>query len=139
MDRRKVFSYFNGASTVFADPLVIHRRLTRSLGGNPNEVCSRADLGIAGPREDYPTEEDYQAAIEQEIASEPMRFDASEQLMDAVREVFVMAPFDTATGEGATELDCRNALAAFVTFLTDQKKTAVNSPTCSPPTENPPQ
>ncbi len=96
--RRNVFSYHNGTSTIFADPLVIHRRLTRALGGNPNEVCSRADLGV-----------------------------------------FAMTPFDTSTGEGATELDCRDALAAFVTFLGDQKKTAVSSPTSSPPTENPPQ
>ena len=125
-DRKNVFSYFNGAETIYADPLAIYRRLAHALGGNPNEVVQRSELGITGPREAYPDDQAYEEALAAEVASEPMRFEAMEQLLEAIRVVFRMEPFVPATGKGATEKDCRDAFEAFIAYLEDQKKSAVS-------------
>lgn len=136
-ERRNVFSYYNGKEIIFADPLAVHRRLTRALDGNPNEVLGKVDLGIAGPPDSYASEEDYAAALEQERLTEPLRYEATERMVEAVRAAFDMAPFNRLDGAGATEEDCRAALDTFIVFMEGKKKAPVNSPTSSPLTAPP--
>ncbi len=133
--RNAIFSYYNGKAVVFADPLTIHRRLTRAFDGAPNETLAKIDLGLAGPREDYPSDEDYADAIKSEQATEPMRYEATERMLSAIRDVFHMEPFNFADGSGATEADCRGALDAFIAFMESKKKAPVSLPTSPPPTE----
>ncbi len=119
-----VFPYFDGAATVYADPLAIHRQLTRALDGNPNRVLVDVAIGKAEEREAYLDEESWELAVAQEEATEELRYAATEKLLAAIRQVFQMAPFDRATGQGATEKHCRDALAAFCDYMEEAKKKA---------------
>lgn len=122
-NHRNIFSYFNGSTTVYGDPLTIHRHLTRALDGDPNRVIGETHAGLAGERENYPDEESWQAALAQEVATAPMRVDAGERLIGAIRGVFGMVPFDPATGSGATEKHCMDALEAFVALVEKKNRT----------------
>lgn len=125
---REVFSYFDGAREVWADPLTIHRRLTRALDGDPNSVLAAIQRGREMPDATPPYVPDAGALKQAD--------DAIERLLPAIREVFAM-PFDRMTGQGATEGDCLAAVSKFVAFM--EKKTPKNgSPPTSPPPTGPP-
>lgn len=94
-DERRIFPYWNGEAAVCGDPLAVRRRLTLALqGGGVNALLQEAN-----------------GADELAAAA------ATGRLVDAVRQAFEMAPFDPATGRGATEEDCRRALRSFSDFL----------------------
>lgn len=102
---RRIFSYQYRGRPQFGDPLAVDRRLRGALGADADDVLRQAnspDPAIADP--------------------------AGERLMDAVRHALQLPPFDPETGDGATEEDCRDALAAFDAFM--QKKSG-SSPTGS--------
>lgn len=105
------FTYFDGAKVVHGDPLPLHRRLHQAAAGNLGQVLkdSRSeDIHVAYP--------------------------AIEKMVAIVRDVFEMAPFDRATGKGATEAHCHDVLDGFFTFLDGEKKSPGPSPTSSAPT-----
>lgn len=103
--RKACFRFWNGARFVWADPLRVERRLYAALG-DPHAVFAASQ------------------SSEFVIAST-----ALEQLVEAVRDVFRMEPFDDETGAGATEEDCRNALQALWDYLAKKKLSAAASPT----------
>lgn len=100
---RKVFSYWNGVATVHGDPLLIYRRFLKGLDGDPNPVLEQ--MGHEEPGVWVP---------------------AVERLMPVLREAFDMAPFDPATGQGATEGDCLAALAAWQAWMQAKKERAAS-------------
>lgn len=100
---RKVFAYFDGARTVYADPLQVLRRWVLFFDGDPN-----------------PTHEAM-------YSDEPMvRLPAQERVVAGVRAAFDMAPFDPATGAGATDADCLAALRAWEDWLAAKKAPAAS-------------
>lgn len=110
---KKVFPYFDGRGNVFGDPLRIWRRLNHMLEGDPNKFLAAA-----------------------KDPSPEAAFEAKERVLEATRYAFEM-PFDSKTGEGATEADCEAALNAFEAFLGKKKVSAATTPTSSPLTDSP--
>jgi hypothetical protein len=100
---RQVFAYFNGLATVYGDPMRVLRAMLAAFDGDPN-----------------PT-------IEQMDSPEPTLWvPAAERMVAAVREVFGMAPFDPATGQGATDADCLAALQAWQGWMAAKKAPAAS-------------
>src|SRR5262245_37218509 len=110
-EQRRVFKYFDGASWVYGDPLEMKRRFAHELGGDANKVLADMDSEL-----------------------EPLRYEATERVLAAVRLVFQMRPFDRAEGSGADEEHCLQALDALLAYPGAQTKTAAISPITSPPT-----
>lgn len=104
-EERRVFAYHDGAGTVHGDPLAIWRRMLAAFDGDLDVVLEQA-------RHD-------QAAV---------WAPAMGRLVEAVRDVFAMRPFDPATGQGATDEDCLAALRAWQGWLAKKKATAASSP-----------
>lgn len=109
-----VFSYFDGEKTVFGDPLRVERELYQSLA-----VTNR------GPDEVFAAYASKDPAL---------WMPAVGLVVEAVRRAFAMAPFDPATGRGATEAHCRDAVEALWDYLDLKKKPTAGSVTSSAPT-----
>ena len=111
-----VFRFFDGEKPRYGDPLKIHRELYMALG-SPDEVF---------------------AAYESDDPAAWMP--AAGRIAEAARLAFPMAPFDPATGKGATEQHCRDAVDALWACLAGEKKagTTAGSPTGSPATTSTP-
>lgn len=92
--RRGRLHYFDGQKWRYGDSLRTQRNLYIALGAN-------------GDREEVAAVLTASASPDPSVSGP-----ATEKLMAAVREAFEMAPFDAATGAGATEEDTRAALAA---------------------------
>ena len=110
--QRNIFRYWNGIAYVWGDPLQIYRRLLVAFGGDMGPTYANA-------------------ASEDPAISLP----ALGELADKVRDAFGMVPFDQATGQGATESDCLDALADWSAHLGLKKKPPDSSPICSSPSE----
>lgn len=110
MDSAK-FSYFNGKERVFGNPLRLQRDLYAALG-DPDAAFADSEKGDCR---------------------------AQNIIVDNVREVFGMAPFDPATGEGADDDCCEDALSALWAFLDAKKKRHAGLPISSLPTESIPE
>lgn len=109
---RKVFSYFNGSATIFADPMAIKRRIAHATKGQESQILAdcKSDL-------------------------EPVAFAAWEKFLAATREAFEMVPFNPVDGTGSTEEDCIDAWNAFVDYRVKKKRNVGPSLTCSPLSE----
>jgi len=110
----RIFSYSDGARTLYADPFEIHDRLVLALGGETgiNKALEEADSG-------HP-----------EIA-----VPAWERLRNAVLFAFELGePFNKETGQGVLRQTWWNALCAFLDFAAKKKESAGGLPTSSPPT-----
>lgn len=137
---RAIFEYFNGEQKVFGDPLAIRRRLIHELsqyGDDPDQLISNWRAG-AYRKDDVPEGPEREAAEEQYLKLEPVRYAAAEKIYPAVRVAFRMASFDPATGHGALEADCIKALEDYFAWMTEKKTTAGNSVTSALPTDGSP-
>jgi hypothetical protein len=100
---RRVFQYHNGTAVVFGDPWLIYRRLLAAFDG------------------------DLKPALDQLHSKEPgVWVPAVERLVPVVRDIFGMVPFDSATGAGATDDECVQALHAFLGWLAEKKAPAAS-------------
>jgi len=108
---RKVFgTQINGESRYF-DPMMVHRRLTLSLGGKASEI------------------------LEASTAEDPLaRAVAEEKLWPATRAAFQLPALDSKTGQGVTDATCQRILDEFLSWLSQKKMTTAPLPTGSPPT-----
>jgi hypothetical protein len=133
-ETRRVFGpYHDGAAQVYGDPLEIYRALQRALGGQFRQVLK--DARTTGPADaESDTEEQRQRKADARTVADGVAFPAIERLLAAVRVAFRMKPFDPATGQGALERDCHQALDDFLWFLSAEKKNGATSPTSAPPT-----
>ncbi len=123
-NERKIFPYrlSECGAEVFGDPLALSRELSILLDGDPNGVI-RAARGTQ--------ERDANGKI---IAGQPsekpeevvVRLQAERRLLAAVREAFGMDPFDRATGQGATDEDCRRALNCYLEWQEKNGSRAVS-------------
>lgn len=115
-EERKIYGpYPSGrkGELLYGDPLKIYRRLVHYLDGDPNTV-------LENTHDDKP---------------EPVRFEATERVVDAVIRSFDLKPFDPATGEGATEDDCFTILDVYQEWLEGEEKAAEKTPMSQPPTD----
>lgn len=112
---RQLFPYFNGEREVVGDPLRIWRFLNNLLDGDPDTVLAKAHSQV--PEE---------------------KLDAQNRIIEATREAFMMEPFDSETGEGATEQDCLVALTNFLDWIKKKGPNTGNSLSGSAPTMSPP-
>jgi len=100
---RRVFRYFNGAAEAYGDPVRVYRRLLTALGGDLDVVLEHTrhpSVEVSGP--------------------------ALERLADAARFAFDLAPFDPATGAGATEPDCLAAVESWAAWMRAKKGRAAS-------------
>lgn len=104
-EERRVFAYHDGTNPVHGDPLAIWRRLLVHFGGDLNEVIEQGRSDVAA-----------------------VWAPAIGRLVEAVRLVFDMVPFDPAAGTGATDEDCLAALRSWQGWLAKKKPTAGSSP-----------
>jgi hypothetical protein len=117
------FVYFDGLKEVHADRLAVYRQLLIKTRGAPNELIRK--VFSVDPKT---------ASIEQLEES----WQAAQELVDLVRDLFKMEPFDSTTGKGARDEHCWAVWHAFVDAMADDKKKAETSPTGSIPTAPPP-
>lgn len=105
---KAIFSYFDGYSQVWADPLRIWREMSAATKGNLNGTISEA-------KEKTPEK----------------AFVAQALLVTAIRAVFLMPNINPTTGDGATEVQVWEAFDAFLEFMSKKKgstETSLTSP-----------
>jgi hypothetical protein len=117
-EQRAIFRYDNGAGPVCGDPLKLNRGLVRRLG-DPAAIVARIN-GISAAGDDM-------EAILNGI-------EATEALVEGIRDVFQMAPLDPATGAGATDAMVLGVANAFFTHFGSGRTTTDPPPTSSLPT-----
>ena len=122
-EQRTPFSYFDGAKTVFCDPLAIFRQILIRTRGKPNELANRV-FAVKPDTKDIDKLMDSWAA--------------AEELVAMVRDLFHMQPFNQANGTGARDENCWQVWDAFCEFMFDAKKKGETTPTSLPPTASPP-
>lgn len=121
---RKIFGpYFNGESSVYADPIRVHRRLCYKLDGDPNRHFQK--LRTLTDPEGKPLPPDQQTP-------EAERFQAKERVLEAAAYALDMVPFDPQSARGATENDVMAALRAYLEFRSEKKVNGQTSPLFAP-------
>jgi hypothetical protein len=131
-DRRVFGPYHDGRGEAYADPLEAHRLLYQQAGGRLGQLLD--DARASGPVDSPDDSEEARALKARNRAEIDARaFGAALVLLAAARKAFQMAPFDRATGQGATEAGCWEVLDSFLVFLDDEKKSTATSPTSAPP------
>ena len=125
--------YWNGAVTVYGDPLELHRALLRAAGGRLDRLLQ--DAQAEGP-EDGPGDDPDTLArkAEERAIADARSLPALDRLANMARDAFGMVAFDRTTGTGATLADCHRVLCDFFAFLNGEKKSTEHSPICVPPT-----
>ena len=118
-EQTKPFSYFDGAKTVYADPLAVHRQLLIKTRGKPNELANK----VYAVKPDTTDVEKLQESWE-----------AAEQLCALVRDVFCMQPFNSQTGQGARDEHCWAVWETYCLYMLDLKKKADSLQTSAMPT-----
>jgi hypothetical protein len=113
----KCFRYWNGKDNVFGDPIEVYERLVMACGTNPQVVLDASNAGKAKAKDQYPSEEEYQRAVDQEAMTEPQRVAATLRLRQAVRIAFEMAPPNPKAEKpedyGATAEECDQVLREY--------------------------
>lgn len=110
---RAIFQYHNGTAAMYADPMALHRKLSHALGGDIAKAVGKTRSEIA-----------------------PEAYGAMERFLAAVRIVFEMTAFDSATGRGATEGDCLDVYEAFLDFEASKKNSSKSPATWQQPTDS---
>jgi hypothetical protein len=128
---RAIFRYWNGKRHVWGDPVLLYERLATEAGGDLVGLLDKAEGKIELPPE---------LTIEQrQQAAEALRIQANEQIREAVRTAFRMAPWNPEAEKpedtGATAQECDDALGALYDFFEDQKKSAGDTPASELPSE----
>lgn len=105
--QRRIFGpYFNGVDTVYADPIRVYRALQHCLGGKLAEDIEKANA-----------------------ASHEDNFVARDRLTAAAHFAFGLRPFDPKTGDGMTETEVREVLAAYLRWFSEKKESGQTSRT----------
>jgi hypothetical protein len=116
------FPYYDGLKIMHADRLAVFRQLLIRTRGKPNELANKV-FAVAPDCQD--------------IDKLTESWDAAEQLVLLVRDLFRMQPFDPATGQGARDEHCWAVWDAFVDAMSESKKNGAAPPTSSPPSAAP--
>ena len=103
--------YWDGRAAVFADPFRARRRLAQALQGEPQVWVDRYN-----------------------DPADPQHHEAVDFVLKAARWALDMAPFDPATGAGATEDHVEAVLRQFLEYQSEGKTRAACSPTSWQPT-----
>ena len=115
---KAIFKYHDGAQPRCGDPTTLRRRLIQRLG-DPGAVVAKINAGTA-------SKADLQTVLD--------ALGASEQLIEGVRDVFGMQPFDGATGQGATDAMVLGVARAFFRSCATPASDAALPPSSSPST-----
>lgn len=119
--QREIFPYFNGERQVMGDPLAIDRRLRHFLPQSAIVVLQKWDEAEKALAENPETTV--------MMPDEGVRFEAEEQLLDAVAKAFRMLPYNDETGQGAQETHLRKCWEDYCAFMDEKKNPTVTSPT----------
>lgn len=109
-EERLIFCYMipdageTGQKAIYADPLVVRRRLMQTTHGEFDQILADA------------SEPDPGAPLEADIGV-MARITAQEKLAACARETFNLPPINPATGEGFTEAIALNVLDQFLEWL----------------------
>lgn len=117
---REIFSYHYGQGVRYADPHAVQRVLHAQLGGSLAEVIRQANGGKKAPPPGSPPgtpPENDGPPVPPEVWS-----GAWERLYVATIAAFGLRPFDPATGQGATEPECKELLTRFFHWQADLLK-----------------
>lgn len=136
---RMVFSYHDGETTVYIDPLAAYRKIMVMTRGKPNQLqeSMMARLEAPDPKLMETAPQAY-LAMENEYASKlQAAAEAAELLENVVRSIFQMKPFDRMTGKGADAYLCLKVWKDFARFMAQKKTKHESEPTPSTPTDGP--
>lgn len=136
--QKRIFSYFDGKETVWADPLAIQRKwwkagekvdietiLSQFYG--PPFIQNFVD-GIPCDEDGVPIPDITEDMI---IFAFKMREEATTELCPVLYETFGLSPIDPKTGEGTTQSEIIDAFNSFQLFMYEVKKNTemnLNSP-----------
>lgn len=109
---REIYSYHNGVSEVFADPLALKRKLVQAARGDLAGLISRAS----------PPEETLQAEDPDRTLD---RMNAETELLAVVRAAFQLSEVNPATGEGCTDSMVWRVWDHFGDYVSGEKKRGV--------------
>jgi hypothetical protein len=125
--QRLVYRYHNGAKEVFADPLVLRRKMIQAGRGELNQILREA-VEPAAPTEEGADSGDAGGGGGVGVADECVRLQAQERRAQIVYEAFGLVPFDPETGGGVTEIEAIAVLHDFLGWLEGNASRAGNSP-----------
>lgn len=140
-DQREVFLYFDGAGQRAGDPLEILYRIGNffpnqaavlkmcQAGEDDQEnIAALAAMAAAsGQQTDGQPTEQQRSALAAQAAAE--RFEGHRQLVEAVRQIFEMAPYDRVAGTGATWQHCIRVWNDYQDYLEKKSEQPGSSPT----------
>ena len=117
---RKIFSYHNGATQVYGDPLALESNLVEQipdLGGLLDKVNNIA-------------------AAQADPLTRLEGVQARRALIAGVRAAFQLVPFEPATGKGATDDHALGIYLAWVAFTQKKSGSMPTPPNTSPSTDS---
>lgn len=128
---RGIFSYFDGSRAVYADPLVLQRKLDEHGGDNWTGLLSLLKLAEAVDP----------AKVGEAIAKQNAKTskDAAEQLVELVRKVFAVSPFVVQGQDefsGLTDMECLDLLGQYLLWMHEVAAEARPSSSSSSPSES---
>jgi hypothetical protein len=123
---KNIFQFHNGSALVWADPLILRRKLAVALGGDIGAVVK--DVNADRPPAGWPEGKDF---VPEPSAVMVAAF-AADKFLAGIRTAFGMTPFDPATGEGADERCCLDAYDAWRAFEDSKKKPGETTPSTQP-------
>jgi hypothetical protein len=131
---KNIFPYNDGFEDLFADPLVIQRRLFEATQGQfytrlmPESQTTARSPGLGPDGKPLPP------LPEERIAADAVALPASAAVVEAVRYAFELLPWDRKTGEGLTEEQVIDLLDEYHAWCAKKNASTEEPPTCSPPT-----
>jgi hypothetical protein len=130
VSERRVFKFTVDGEDRYADPYALHREFVRALDGDPGWVFEQAKVRLTETQE----MDGEGRPVKKEMPADRMtRLDAEEELARAVRKALGLPAFDTATGEGVTDLEALDVLRQWTAFDRGNLRPAASSATCSRP------
>ena len=129
---RMAYRYHDGKGEVWADPVLLHRKLVRALDGD----LAAAFEAVQVKRTRLPAAPG--ATVDLTAPAPPMvelphdmlrRLDGEERMAAAGRQAFGLAPFDPATGQGATDGKALELVYSFADWLEGNDSPASSSAT----------
>lgn len=126
-ENRKIYSFHDGKSTVYVDPLEVLREVRFHAGADPDTLAAAASKMY--PKSPGVRVSDAEFAEGRE---------AERKLIAAVRHAMQLPALDRSTGEGLTSEQVKDVWNSFCASMSEKKNPPSNSPTSATLSPAPP-